>query len=55
MADGCIHDIFLINPIEQINFVQKNVKIILKNGEALHGTIYTIDPVSQRYYTIYTF
>ena len=46
--DTGVHNIFITNPLKLKNYVDKYVKIILENNTALYGTVYTIDPVSER-------
>lgn len=46
--DTGIHRIFITDPIKLKNYVEKYVEIKLENNTTLYGTVYTIDPVSER-------
>jgi hypothetical protein len=40
--------VYRVKPLELRNYVQKFVEIVTIDGEKLSGTVYTIDPVSER-------
>jgi hypothetical protein len=40
--------VYRIKPLELRKYVQKFVEIVTIDGEKLSGTVYTIDPVSER-------
>jgi hypothetical protein len=40
--------VYRVNPLELRKYVQKFVEIVTIDGEKLLGTVYTIDPVSER-------
>jgi small nuclear ribonucleoprotein (snRNP)-like protein len=40
--------VYTVNPLELRKYVQKFVEIVTVDGEKLLGTVYTIDPVSER-------
>lgn len=46
--DSKIHNIFKTDPLDLKKYVDCFVIIKLKNGTDLSGTVYTIDPVSER-------
>lgn len=42
------NSVFKVNPVELKNYVQKFVEIITTDDNKLVGTVYTIDPISER-------
>ena len=49
MASSSIqHVVFQNDPLEQKKFVNKYVQIHQTNGKTILGTVFTIDPVSER-------
>lgn len=42
------NSVYTVNPLELRKYVQKYVEIVTIDGEKLLGTVYTIDPVSER-------
>lgn len=50
VEENKLHEIFITDPETQRGFVDRPAKLVLKNGEILTGIIFTIDPVSQRYF-----
>lgn len=43
------HKVFINNPIHLKSYVQKYVEVKTADGNVHSGTVYTIDPVSERY------
>lgn len=49
MEVDVLHNVFTNNPIELKSFVNKYVEVETVKGLKYYGTVYTIDPVSERY------
>lgn len=47
--DGCLHNVFTNNPVQLKSFVNKYVEVETVKGLTYYGTVYSIDPVSERY------
>lgn len=43
-----LHKVYKNDPILFSNYVEKEVKIMMKDENVYYGTVYTVDPVSER-------
>lgn len=47
-SNAKIHNIFITNPLDLKKYVDSFIVVRLENNTELSGTVYTIDPVSER-------